>query len=162
MILPLLESQDQFLVNFDRIRSILNQSWANFGQKWNFDERKPANSELICSTLIEFVQCNEMGDFISSVFHIAGIKFYHDSYLVLWIYHVICDHFSKMILLHEPYYVMYKSPFNCHVKSNQFLFRVGRSRFCDHSAGKMLWSHWCDRIIMLRWHHAVIDGYHHH
>jgi len=65
MILPLLESQDQFLVNFDRIRSILNQSWANFGQKWNFDERKPANSELICSILIEFVQCNEMGDFIS-------------------------------------------------------------------------------------------------
>lgn len=132
MILPLLESQDQFLVNFDRIRSILNQSWANFGQKWNFDERKPANSELICSTLIEFVQCNEMGDFISSMFHIAGIKFYHDSYLVMWIYHVICDHFSKMILLHEPYYVMYKSPFNCHVKSNQF-FSCGKKETCRDS-----------------------------
>ena len=157
MILPLLESQDQFLVNFDRIRSILNQSWANFGQKWNFDERKPANSELICSILIEFVQCNEMGDFISLELNSIMI------HILSCEYHVICDHFSNMILLHEPYYVMYKSPFNCHVKSNQFFFvweKRNMPRFCDHSAGKMLWSYWCDRIIMLRWHRAVIDGYH--
>ena len=126
MILPLLESQDQFLVNFDRIRSILNQSWANFGQKWNFDERKPANSELICSILIEFVQCNEMGDFISLELNSIMI------HILSCEYHVICDHFSNMILLHEPYYVMYKSPFNCHVKSNQF-FSCGKKETCRDS-----------------------------
>ena len=131
MILPLLESQDQFLVNFDRIRSILNQSWANFGRKWNFDERKPANSELICCSLIEFVQFNELGDFISSVSYLVlslelnSIMIHILSREFISCHHVICDHFSNMILLHEPYYVMYKSSFNCHVKSNQF-FGLGK------------------------------------
>ena len=158
MILPLLESQDQFLVNFDRIRSILNQSWANFGQKWNFDERKPANSELICSILIEFVQCNEMGDFISLELNSIMIHILSCEYITWYV--IIFQIWSYYMSL-----IMWCIKVLSTVMLNQISFffvweKRNMPRFCDHSAGKMLWSYWCDRIIMLRWHHAVIDGYH--